>query len=239
MQRLLSGEARARVRELLFGVLVRRELRVDVAVDEVRGAADGGHRQDADDDDRGDEDGDPRLPGCSDSCVVPSVTPSRRAASGARGSTYFSRRRASSDVSGSLSLSASGIAARNSAAAAALFPAFSASLPSSRWLRAWTHLRPSSRERLLQVGLGVGAAERGARRAALVEPQRVLAEHPRPRVVGEAREPVGQEPLGVGRRGRRAATSIPISSQTSRLRGYRSRSVASCFSASSYRFSRL
>src|SRR4249920_3402702 len=56
---------------------------------------------------------------------------------------YFNRRRASSDVSGSLSLSASGIAARSSASAAALLPDFRASLPSSRWLRAWTHFRPS------------------------------------------------------------------------------------------------
>src|SRR3954452_7485529 len=56
------ARGRACVGELPVGIFTLDKLRVDVAVDEIRGAADRRHRDDADDDHRGDEDRDPRLP---------------------------------------------------------------------------------------------------------------------------------------------------------------------------------
>ena len=129
-ERLLSGEARPRLRELGVGVLGRRERRVDVAVEEVRGAADDRDRQDADDDDRRDEHGHPRFPGAP-----------RRSIGRIR--HHGIKRLASSAQAWSLSLSHNGMAARNSSRAAARLPALSASFPSSRWARPCTHLRPS------------------------------------------------------------------------------------------------
>src|SRR5262245_60947968 len=55
------------------------------------------------------------------------------------------------------------------------------------------------RQRGAQIGIGLRRpAERRARGAALVSPQRILAEHPRTAIGGEAREPVVDEPLRVG-----------------------------------------
>src|SRR3954452_20082425 len=55
------ARGRACVGELPVGIFTLDKLRVDVAVDEIRGAADRRHRDDADDDHRGDEDRNPRL----------------------------------------------------------------------------------------------------------------------------------------------------------------------------------
>ena len=58
-ERLATGEARTGIRELLLRVFARRELGVDVAIEEERRAADDGKREDSDDDHRGDQDRDP------------------------------------------------------------------------------------------------------------------------------------------------------------------------------------
>ena len=114
--------------------------------------------------------------------------------------SYFISRRASSAQAGSLSLSHNGMAARNSSRAAVRLPALSASLPSSRCARPWTHLRPSTAiARFRSAPARPRPSQRGARGAALVAPERVFAEHPRPPVVGEPREALVQEALGVRR----------------------------------------
>ena len=92
------------------------------------------------------------------------------------------------------------IAARIRRRPPALLPALSASLPSSRWLRPWTHLRPSRPNRLLQVRgrlRGRGRAPRAPHRACSTRarPRRTSAAG----VVGEPRQSLAEEPLGVRR----------------------------------------
>ena len=60
-ERLLAGEPRARLGELLCGRLALHRLGLNVPVEEERRPADRRHGQDADDDHRRDQDGDPRL----------------------------------------------------------------------------------------------------------------------------------------------------------------------------------
>ena len=62
-ERLLAGEPLPCLRELHVRVVVRRELGIDVVVDEERGAADRGDGQEADNDNRRDEDRNPRPSG--------------------------------------------------------------------------------------------------------------------------------------------------------------------------------
>src|SRR6266705_4216792 len=55
---------------------------------------------------------------------------------------------------------------------------------------------PLETDRGPEVGFGFrGLADAGAGRPALVVPQGVLPEHPRPPIVGEAREAIGEEAL--------------------------------------------
>ena len=186
-ERLLSGEARPRLRELGVGVLRRRERRVDVAVEEVRRAADDRDRQDADDDDRRDQHGHPRFPGAP------------RRSIGLNPASWH-QRFASSAQAWSLSLSHNGMAARNSSRAAARLPALSASFPSSTCARPCTHLRPSLAIASLQLGarLRRGPARRAPRRACSAT-RRVFAEHARTPVVREARHAVVEDAHGVRR----------------------------------------
>src|SRR4029079_18075681 len=88
-ERLLTAEAGARVLKLLLSIFARRELRVHMAVDEEGRPAHGRGRENPDDDHGSDQDRDPRL-----AAVVRH-----------EGLLYFIRRRASSAVSRSLSLS--------------------------------------------------------------------------------------------------------------------------------------
>ena len=121
---------------------------------------------------------------------------------------------------------------RGRARAPARSPPFSASLASSRCARPCTQPRPSSAIALVRSSRASAVRPtRGARRAALVVPERVLAEHAR-RACPRRSAPFPSSRHRSASAGRPARRLVdPISSQTSRLRGYRFRSIVELLSA--------